>query len=115
MSVHELKKGCKIVDELLLYLMKHGHHKVDISVDKTEDRLIIEMTTDRCDDELLEKMDSYINNERELEVEEYGWELMGESDAQSELGMVGLLIDSLEIDNSGEGKTKLRISRVNKY
>ena len=39
---------------------------------------------------------------------------MGESDAQSELGLVGLLIDKLEIDNSKDDETKLIITRVDR-
>ena len=45
----------------------------------------------------------------------YGWELMGESDAQSELGMVGLLIDKLEIDNTDPNQTTLIVTRVDRY
>ena len=115
MSLHEIKKGCKIIDELILYIMKNGHRKMDLSIDKTSDVLKVIIKTDKMEDSLLEVMDKYINTERELEVEEYGWELMGESDAQSELGMVGLLIDKLEIDNADPNHTTLIITRVDKY
>ena len=114
MSFHEIKKGCKIIDEIVLYIMKNGYRKMDISIDKTGADLKVIIVTDKMEEELLNVMDKYINTERELEIEEYGWELMGESDAQSELGLVGLLIDKLEIDNSLEGKTKLIITRVDR-
>ena len=114
MSFYEIKKDCKIIDEIILYLMKNGYRKMDVSIDKSTNTLKVIIKTSKLTEEMLHFMDKYINTERELEIEEYGWELMGESDAQSELGLVGLLIDKLEIDNSKEDITKLIITRVDR-
>ena len=114
MSLHELKKGCKIVDEIVLYLMKNGHRKLNVNIDKNSDIFLVEITTDKCEDWLIEKIENNINKERELEVEEYGWELMGESDAQSELGLVGLLVDRVEVIQS-QNETKFKLIRKDKY
>ncbi|MGL4949454.1 MAG: hypothetical protein ACRC5M_03645 [Anaeroplasmataceae bacterium] len=115
MSLHELKKGCKIVDEVILYLMRHGHSYINVDINKVDKVFSIVIKTTKCSDRIIKKMDEYINQERELEVEEYGWELMGESDAENELGIIGLLVDSLKIDNTDPEFTTFILTRIDKY
>ncbi len=115
MSLHEVKKGCKILDEVILFLMKNGHLNLDIKINKDEKVLSLEIKTKKASDSLIKEMDEYINRERELEVEEYGWELMGESDCENGLELIGLLVDKLEIFNDDESSTTFRLTRVDKY
>ncbi len=97
MNYHELKKDAKIVDEILLYLLKNNDDDISIDISRNEDKIIFSFKISKLSKEALSYMDKYINKEREIEVEEYGWELMGESGSQSDLGMVGLLIDKMSI------------------
>ncbi len=115
MSLHEIKKECKIVDELCLYLMKHGYMDLDISIRRADKLFLLTIKSPKCNSDIISAMDEYINREREIAIEEYGWELMGESDCQSDLEMIGLLIDKLEIDDSEDEYTKFIITRLNKY
>ena len=102
MNYHELKKDAKIVDEVLLYLLKHNDDDISIDISRNEERIIFTFKLNALDNEVLSYMDKYINKEREIEVEEYGWELMGESGSQSDLGMVGLLIDKMVISKEDD-------------
>mgnify|MGYP000360556162 CR=1 FL=1 len=111
MSFHEIKKDTKIVDEILLYLLKNDHDEVSINIKREQDEVFITFECTKLSDEIIKSLDMYINKERELEMEEYGWELMGESDGQSDLSMVGLLIDNLTIDNSNPDYTVLSLVR----
>lgn len=111
MSIHEVKKDAKIVDEILLYLLKNNHNEVEIKVKREEEEVNISFKCSPLEDEMLNNLDKYINKEREIEVEEYGWELMGESDGQTDLGMVGMMIDKLTIDNSNKDFTILNLKR----
>lgn len=111
MSYHELKKDAKIIDEILLYLLKHDYDDVSIHVKRGKEEFQITFKCGKLSKEIVECMDKYINKERELEVEEYGWELMGESDSQSDLGMVGLLIDKMLVDDSDPEYTVLKLIR----
>ena len=111
MSFHEIKKDAKIVDEILLYLLKNDHDEVSINIKREQDEVFITFKCTKLSDDIIKSMDKYINKERELEMEEYGWELMGESDGQSDLSMVGLLIDKLTIDNSNPDYTVLKLTR----
>lgn len=115
MSLHEIKKGCKIIDEITLYLMKHGHLKLDIQIDKAETELVVVIKTNKCEQWLIDNISNNINLERELEVEEYGWELMGESDAQSELGLVGLLVDQVTVDDTDPSFTVFKLIRKERF
>ena len=113
MNYHELKKDAKIVDEILLYLLKKNDDDISIDISRNEDRIIFEFRISKLDKEALSYMDKYINKEREIEVEEYGWELMGESGSQSDLGMVGLLIDKMTVLEEDD-HTVLKLTRYYK-
>lgn len=103
MNIHEQKKTCKIIDEFVLYLMRKGQKKVNVDINlDNENETIIKVKTNNLKPEVIDKLMKYINQERELEIEEYGWELMGESDVSNELELVGLLIDRLDIEFEGE-------------
>ncbi len=114
MSIHEYKKDCKIIDEITLYLMKNGYLKLNIDITFESDALTFIIKVPKCSQHIIETIDKQINVPRELEVEEYGWELMGESDAQSELCLVGLLIDYVTIDNTNDNSTIFTFVRKNK-
>lgn len=114
LSLHELKKGCKIVDEIALFLMRNGHLDLNIAIKQEDKSFFIEIITSSCSEELCNQMDAQINMCRELEIEEYGWELMGESDATNELELIGLLVDKLTIEHKN-GKTIFRMVRHDRY
>lgn len=114
MSIHEYKKDCKIIDEITLYLMKNGYLKLSVDIEFKDNTLTFVIKTDKCREKVIQTIDKQINVPRELEVEEYGWELMGESDAQSELCLVGLLIDYVTIDDSNPDSTIFTFVRKNK-
>ena len=41
MSFHEIKKDAKIVDEILLYLLKNDHDEVSINIKREQDEVFI--------------------------------------------------------------------------
>ncbi len=96
MKIKEAKKISKIVDELFLYFIKHGHPHINIDVKVATKSVVINMTIEDVEESILEKLNERINKKRELEVEEYGWELMGESDCSNELELIGLIIDDFK-------------------
>ncbi|MFI3329254.1 MAG: hypothetical protein R3Y05_02065, partial [bacterium] len=96
MKIKEAKKISKIVDELFLYFVKHGHANINLDIKITDEQIKIEITLENLDNTLLNKIKERLQEDREIEVEEYGWELMGESDCSNELELIGLLIDTVE-------------------
>ncbi len=113
MIVKECKKISKIVDELFLYFLKHGYSSINVDVNVSDLEIVICIKTDLVEEVLLEKLTERINRKRELEVEEYGWELMGESDCSNELEMIGLLIDTFTYINENN-KSELTFIRKRK-
>lgn len=113
MTTHEAKKDCKILDEILLYLMKKHIECFDIHFEYTNQEVSYIIKTKPLDKDTISFMKEHINQKRELEIEEYAWELMGESDCQSELNLVGLLIDEISVDES-DISTTLTLKRRKK-
>ena len=102
MALHETKKNVKIIDEMLFYFVEKGFNDVTIDCHFNKIETVLEFTVcdkDRLLDECI-KNDIYV--ERDAEVEEYGYELMGESDTASELQLVGMLIDSIDIKRNND-------------
>lgn len=94
MVAKEAKKISKIIDELLLYFLKKGFMELDMKLKRSKEEIAIIFKIHDLDECIINKMQDRIGRKRELEVEEYGWELMGESDCSNELELIGLLIDS---------------------
>lgn len=97
---HEVKKICKIVDELTTILLKEDTDEVDFKIKKEIDRTIISIVDYRTRytkadvDELME----CFNVQRQHEVEEYYWQLVGESDDDSELTVIGTMVDEATVE-----------------
>ncbi len=108
----EIKKACKIMEEFMLYLLKSGFLKVDSNISIEREQTTFTFETKKCKDKFCTQVEEFLNVGREFEVEEYGWELMGESDATNELELLGLLVDTVDIKHENE-KTIFRIIRKN--
>ncbi len=114
MNRMEMRIISKIIRELSLFYMLHGHEdfKVETKIYNAETRIIT--TSHRLSDEALATVKEKIERERELEIETYGWELIGDIDSKSELEIVGHLIDDLLIENTTT-LTTLTFVRKNHY
>ncbi len=97
---HEIKKICKIVDEIVTFLLTDDTDMVDFKINRLADKTIINITdyntryTEKEVDELIE----CLNVQRQMEVEEYYWQLVGECDNDSELAIIGAMVDSAIIE-----------------
>jgi len=100
---HEIKKISKIVDELMTFCFQHECHDMTISVTDKPDYFKIKMIVDNIDvaDERVVHLEELLNGGRQLEMEEYCWELAGESDQDTELCLVGMMIDKAEVQYEG--------------
>ncbi|AIO18477.1 hypothetical protein KQ51_00597 [Candidatus Izimaplasma bacterium HR1] len=97
MSLHRNAKNAKIIEEIYVYLLDRGYHKVSVLLEALENESIfhIEIYTDNSS--LVEELKEDIVCGRDAGLEEYGWELMGESDHVLDLYTLGTLLDSCEI------------------
>jgi len=90
-------KNVKIIDEILVYLVDKGYKKVNINfeMNKKDTKILIKINNPK--EGLIQSLKQDICAERGEELEEYGWELMGEDHHSCELQQVGMLIDRVEV------------------
>lgn len=97
---HINQRNTKIVTELMNYCYKNGTDNIHVDVKKYNEKISIflraEMVNISKEDlELLEKL---LNAPRCHEMEEYYWNLTGDNDTDSELTLVGMMIDEAHIN-----------------
>lgn len=100
---HYKKRVSKIVDELITYFFAMGATDINMDLQETDDYYKIHFKSNYTEnnEEKIEKMVKYLKCEKQEEMEEYYWELAGDSDVDTELSLVGMMTDKAEI-NIGE-------------
>ncbi len=114
MSKQEIKIITKIVRELTLFFMLYGHHQIGIETNYESDKVTFTVRLNTIDADVLKEVKQKISRERELEIETYGWELVGDIDSKSGLEILGHLIDDLETYEDRE-HVVLTFIRKNRY
>lgn len=112
MSKKEMQIITKIIRELSLFFMMHGYNTYQMHMNMEKQISYLTFDIDNLEEEILINLKEKIMRDREMEVETYGWELLGEMDSKSELEVVGLLIDDLEVSTKKE-TTTLKFIRKN--
>lgn len=102
MALHEYKKSAKIVEEVTEYILGKGYKRFDTKLDfkEVETTIIVTVYTNGIPLSETFKEDLYCS--RDVELEEYGWELTGDIHCLCKLDALGLLIDRYEIDESND-------------
>lgn len=87
----------KIIKQLSLFLMLHGIKDFTLEFHSNNKgvNFVIKMKSIKQD--IIDLMVEKIGRQREIEVEVYGWELMGDTDLNNELDILGSLIDRIEV------------------
>ena len=95
----EKKIVAQIIQELSLFFMFHGYKAFEIAFSKEDDHEVFLIKINQITDELLNFMKEKLRQEREKEIEAYYWELLGDMDSTSELEIMGLFIDEMNVKN----------------
>lgn len=100
---HEIKRISKILDELITFCFLHGTKIMNISLENQEEYFKIHLESDNidCNDVRVKELKKLLNYPRQEEVEEYYWELAGECDTDTELTLVGMMVDKAEVNFYG--------------
>ncbi|WP_425447588.1 hypothetical protein [Dethiothermospora halolimnae] len=101
---HEIRRVSKILDELITFCFVHGTDDLDISINKRDDhfKIHIDANTIDCSDKRVKKLKELLDIPRQSEYEEYYWELTGESDCDTELSLVGSMVDKAKVVFHGD-------------
>ena len=97
---HASQRNIKIVTELMSYCYNHGSDNVNIDVRKEDKKIIIfiKAQISFISKEDLEFLEKLLNAPRCHEMEEYYWNLTGDDDTDTELTLVGMMIDDAHIN-----------------
>ncbi len=95
---HTNKRLMGIVDELTMYLFSVGGTSISIQIQEWEHKYQLTIKSNYSSDkkEKLDKLIKVLKYPRQEEMEEYCWELAGDSDVGSEMYLVGMMINLVE-------------------
>ncbi|MPW25878.1 hypothetical protein GC105_08755 [Alkalibaculum sp. M08DMB] len=108
---HELKKVCRIVDEMLTLLL-HDTTEVDFKIINRDEKVIIHILgyNTKFDDEYIDTLKIILNKQRQAEVEEYYWQLAGETESD-ELVLVSAMVDHATVEKQ-DGNLYIELIRL---
>lgn len=104
----------KIIRDLCLMMLNSGVHDFHVEIKEEHTRTILRFASKDIKPEITDKIEKEMVCEREIEVETYGFELLGDMQAQNELELLGCLTDSVSIKKE-EDTTIIEVIRKNIY
>lgn len=111
---HEAKKIAKIVDEMLTYFLFNYNATSEIRIEPTPGEYRITFTCTGVDmsDEEFVALSERLVVKRQPELEDYYWQLTGETDDSNEMSLVGMMCDSIEVTRDGSRVTLYMVRKV---
>lgn len=99
---YQFEKNLKIINEIMTYLHKLGSKDINVNLKKNYSSTVFHIwgKINNIDSAELDNLSNVLNINRQHEIEEYYWNLGGESEADGELTLVGMMIDKSEITYS---------------
>ncbi len=97
---HTKKRISRIVDEMITYLFSMGATDITVNIKEEETQYKICLKgnyLEKYKNKLL-KLNKCLSYPKQEEMEEYYWELTGDCDVDTELTLVGIMTDKVEIE-----------------
>ena len=97
---NEVKKITRLVDEVTSLLMRSGSNDINVHIKRDSELstiTIIDYNSAYPDDEI-SSLNDVLNIQRQCEVEEFYWELMGDDSHEDELFLVGSMVDKATVN-----------------
>jgi len=97
---NEVKKITRLVDEVTSLLMRSGSNDINVRIKRDSELstiTIIDYNSAYPDDEI-SSLNDVLNIQRQCEVEEFYWELMGDDSHEDELFLVGSMVDKATVN-----------------
>jgi|AntRauTorckE6833_2_1112554.scaffolds.fasta_scaffold01324_6 hypothetical protein len=114
MKKQEHRIVTKIIRDLSLLMLNSGHLNFSIDIKEHSGQTVICFKSKTISDKVINKIEENMTCERAIEVETYGFELLGDFNAQNELALLGCLTDDVDITKE-ENETIIKIIRKNLY
>lgn len=96
---YEEKKIALIVNELVSILMAKGSKELDIKIRRKDDSTEVTLIDNDCcvSKKLFEDLKQTLKAQRQVELEGYYWQLLGDNEDEDELHLVGAMLDTAEV------------------
>lgn len=104
------QKICKIIEEFSLFILEKGVKNINIDIKRDSHQSTLVFTCDKLEEEIKKFILNRITNGRIFEVEQYGWELIGEGSVGDDLDIINALIDRVSYEEVGS-KSVIRMVR----
>ncbi len=110
---HLRQRNIKILSELTSYLVRIGCSDLHIDFNTKGDITYISFTSVNPDisEQVLNDLTSQLNMPRRQDIEEYYWALNGDNDSSSELSLVGMMTDSVDVNYTND-VLKISLTRL---
>jgi hypothetical protein len=97
---HEMKKIGRIIDELITSLLIEDTNELEIKIKTSNEETSIDIMdyNTHYTDEEAQRLDQLLNEQRQHEIEEYYWQLAGETDEGDELVLLSAMIDRAVVE-----------------
>jgi hypothetical protein len=114
MNKNEYRIDAKIIKELSLFLMLHNVRDFDLSFHTNKENVRFVIKSKNFPENVLQRMIEKLSRKREIAIEVYGWELLGDTDSRNELDILGALIDDIQVSKEDDWDI-LTLKRNYKY
>ncbi len=96
---HNKKRISRIVDEMVTYFFSIGATDINVNIkeEETQYKIFVKGNYLEKYKEKLIKLKKCLAYPKQEEMEEYYWELTGECDVDTELTLVGIMTDKVEM------------------
>lgn len=97
---HNKLRITRIVEELMNYFFSLGATNISVNINEDEKKYTIffKSNCNDCRKEKFDELSRLLKCGKNEEMEEYYWALTGECDSDSELSLVGMMIDESEVN-----------------
>lgn len=97
---HNKQRITRIVEELMNYFFYLGATNISVNVNEDEKKYTIffKCNCGSCAKDKIEEISRLLKCGKNEEMEEYYWALTGECDSDSELSLIGMMVDESKID-----------------
>lgn len=110
---HLRQRNIKIINELMNFLIKIGCENIHLDYHMGNHNLYLDFhcLIESLDEKYIKTMKTLLNVPRRHDMEEYYWELTGDDDLDTELSLVGMMIDEVSISYENNKELKLHLRR----
>lgn len=100
----EKKKLAKMIDELSSYCLAHDARTIKIELINRSDKHLLNLYAEgiKLSEKEFKSMSNKIKADREVEMEEYYWSLVGDCVTQDELSLVASMTDEAVAEMEGD-------------